>query len=483
MSEKKHIDRLFQEKFKDFEVSPDKNVWNNIERELKGKKPRRRVLIPIWYKIAGSAAMLAFLIWMGSGIFDNAPDKDKTNIATEVETNEVENTSEALNPETGNEEAEANFEENNSRENELISTEAVVTTENEQNNDQQVLENKVSVPKESYVKVLEKEEDFLSGKMASNRLEKSGQVEENTGLNPKSHFEKPVSVEKESQISKAEVFLESKPSEKPVKDKGEANKKSLLAYAEQQKKEENPDKESLESVLSQSKWQIQPFAAPVYYKGGNAIDPKFASNPTESDITMAYGVNVAYQISEKLKIRSGIGQVKISNNIQDIAFVSTVEPTALSNIDYNPQAETLRIENASTVFIPNGEVAGRGVVPFSAGTLNHQMGFIEVPLEIEYALIDKKFGLSIIGGGSTLFLSENNISINSAQGTTNIGEANNLNNTSFSTNIGLGLDYEITKRFELSLEPTFKYQLNTFSENVDFNPYYFGVFTGVSFKF
>ena len=34
MSQKKHIDRLFQEKFKDFDASPDKQVWKNMIFEI-----------------------------------------------------------------------------------------------------------------------------------------------------------------------------------------------------------------------------------------------------------------------------------------------------------------------------------------------------------------------------------------------------------------------------------------------------------------
>ena len=34
MRDKKHIDRLFQEHFKDFEVAPPETVWNKIEDKL-----------------------------------------------------------------------------------------------------------------------------------------------------------------------------------------------------------------------------------------------------------------------------------------------------------------------------------------------------------------------------------------------------------------------------------------------------------------
>ena len=38
MSDKKHIDRLFQEGFKDFEATPSDAVWKNIEANLNEKK-------------------------------------------------------------------------------------------------------------------------------------------------------------------------------------------------------------------------------------------------------------------------------------------------------------------------------------------------------------------------------------------------------------------------------------------------------------
>jgi hypothetical protein len=57
MSDKKHIDRLFQEKLKNFEATPNDAVWDSIENTLHQKKRKRRV-IPLWWQIAGVAAIL-----------------------------------------------------------------------------------------------------------------------------------------------------------------------------------------------------------------------------------------------------------------------------------------------------------------------------------------------------------------------------------------------------------------------------------------
>ena len=56
MNEHKNIERLFQEKFKDFEAIPHENVWDNIQVELNKKEKRR--IIPFWWKLSGIAAAL-----------------------------------------------------------------------------------------------------------------------------------------------------------------------------------------------------------------------------------------------------------------------------------------------------------------------------------------------------------------------------------------------------------------------------------------
>jgi hypothetical protein len=118
------------------------------------------------------------------------------------------------------------------------------------------------------------------------------------------------------------------------------------------------------------------------------------------------------------------------------------------------------------------------------GVLNQRMGYYEVPLELSYAVVNKKFGVHVIGGLSTLFLNENAVSVQSATENMSLGKANNLNDVHFSSNIGLGFKYEFWKNFEAHFEPTLKYQFNTFSRDAgNFRPYFVGLYSGVSYRF
>ena len=79
---------------------------------------------------------------------------------------------------------------------------------------------------------------------------------------------------------------------------------------------------------------------------------------------------------------------------------------------------------------------------------------------------------------------DNSISVESDQLATEVGEANNANSINFSTNIGIGFNYEISKKVQFNVEPIFKYQLNTFSDTAgDFRPFAIGVYSGLNFRF
>ena len=65
MRNKKHIDRIFQEKLKDFEATPSPKVWKNIKNEL-DQEGRSKKLYPLWMRLAGIAALLLILFSIGN---------------------------------------------------------------------------------------------------------------------------------------------------------------------------------------------------------------------------------------------------------------------------------------------------------------------------------------------------------------------------------------------------------------------------------
>lgn len=445
MKDRKHIDRLYQEKFKDFESTPREAVWKNISARLQ-KKKRKRGILPLWYKIAGVAAVLALFVTFSNEFFSK---KSKNNNQAFV----------AL--------ADENFGE-------------------------------ISIASSAYTQNM-----IRSSKVLQALMKETKNLEANEALEAEYH-RKNIKTNSFKNISQApNLIIVSKNSASTPSDLNKPE--SQIASIDQEIKPEiqlrdlpipnSENEEELakitEKTIPYKKLRVSTTAAPIYYDNfgsGNTIDDQFANNQGSSEITISYGINIAYQISEKIRIRSGISKVDLSYNTRDIAFTAAVNPSALSGINYNGNIPNYRIENRSVRPFSNisasAEFNRASLASPTAGYLNQKLGFIEVPLEIEYVIIDKQISLNIIGGGSTLFLDKNMISLNSSDFSTNLGEGNNLNKVSFSTNIGIGIDYDIFPQFQLNLEPIFKYQINTFNNGTgDVKPYYFGVYSGFSFKF
>ena len=92
MKEKKNIERLFQEKFKDFEVIPPQEAWQNIEARLQDKKKKRRVF-PIWLQPTGIAASIVIVLGVFN-IFNNDNSFIENQDLNNINNNSVVNQSE-----------------------------------------------------------------------------------------------------------------------------------------------------------------------------------------------------------------------------------------------------------------------------------------------------------------------------------------------------------------------------------------------------
>lgn len=536
MKEQKNIERLFQEKFKDFEAIPPQNSWDTIASRLNEKKKKKRV-VPFWFQLSGIAASLFIvgtLIWNYQSendtliqdntnpiVSDDAKIKTNNNANSGIENSAI-TTSESneLNQKTSEKNKfEENINQNNVNTNSITKSKNAVVSgskENKKTNSNSTIvdntkrnkisKNKKGNPTKSNVITTSNDELINNENVFNNsndkvlvtiQNKKSIDKTNNTNINSvkiDSFFEKE---NKETTITNntntdlkensssntiaASTKIITKDSTLVAKIAEEKNPlEELLAAKEGGENEDEKEKEK------RSKWAISTNASPVYFNSlaeGSSIDSRFLSNQKSFNNTISYGVGINYNITQKLSIKTGVNNLKIDYNTNDIAFYQDVSAIPLENVKTNSAGKMINIESKLQ---ENGQfvsVVGTPLVKYD-GSLNQEIGFIEVPLELSYKLIDRKFGIDLIGGLSTLFLSENNVSIVTNGQEMNIGSANNLNNIHFSSNVGLGFKYSFWKNFNANFQPMFKYQINTFSENSgNFKPYFIGLYTGVSFSF
>ncbi|HNP31852.1 MAG TPA: hypothetical protein PKN96_01015 [Flavobacterium sp.] len=531
MSERKNIDRLFQEKFKDFEVAPPQEAWANIEAKLDGKKKRR--VIPFWWKLSGVAAvfLIGFLIFKSisnGGLktenavvnTNNPTKKEQTIIKGLNEDNRkirVENS--VVNEENSN---KSNTEEKLKNNGSDSGSNTVVNADNE------IKSNAVSDEKNKKTKVAFSSKSTVAERKSSDSRSmknKSNSVKVKTLLN-ESVFEKSQDQVAQNQKNDNQLTADKNIVQTDLKEKNnkqtqtksdkspinlddlKGNVNSKIATKEIEKKVNDTAKKNsvannvLEELLNEkeskvkleskkNRWQLTSNVAPIFlgsFTNGSPIDSILSKNSKSYNTNVGYGIGVSYAVNKKLSVRTGLNKVNMSYNTNDILFFTGLQSKMLENVRPTASSKMIHVQSASSSVSATSE---NGLLPFentfspeNKGSLNQQMGYLEIPLEMTYSLFDKKFGLKIIGGFSTLFLQDNKITILSEGRDTVLGEADNLNNIHFSTNLGLGIKYGFMKSFEFNIEPTVKYQLNTFSSNAgNFKPYLFGVYSGISYKF
>jgi hypothetical protein len=173
---------------------------------------------------------------------------------------------------------------------------------------------------------------------------------------------------------------------------------------------------------------------------------------------------------------------------QGIEIATGPAAFGLSTVNYSDNRNIISVFDKGTLPAnpdPNNPYSQLNLKSTSGDlSLRANLNYLEFPLELSYALIDQQVKLSLISGVSGLVLNNNEVSVNDGQNRYILGNLNNLNQFSFSTNIGFGLSYKVFQRLNLQLEPTFKYQLGTYSDaNVDFTPYQLVLLSGLQFQF
>ncbi|WP_272150982.1 hypothetical protein [Tenacibaculum aiptasiae] len=441
MDDYKNIDRLFQEKLENFETTPSPEIWEAIESKLQKKKKRR--VIPLWW-YSGIAGVL--IIGM---LFLYKEDKPKPikifdDIPVIVE-------------EKKEEQKETNFKDIPQTDKDTIQTELVY----KENNDLEVLENKKIKRNKKQIKSINEDTVIVLAKEKVSKDSKKGLLSDKK-IALKKIFSKK---ENEELIAKTDsVFMKEK-------------KKDFLA--EVSKLDSIKEEKEIEK-----KWAVIPTVAIINsnsFSKTSPLDQSFASN-TSGDNSVTYGVRVNYKLNSKWSLQTGFFKRNLDFSTNNLSIVSNVSGSNLKNLNYNSGISFILVNNeaSSDSSVLNGvNITDENV------NLKQTFGYIEIPIEVKYTLIEKqKFNTKLVSGFSTLFLNNNNILLETGSTTRSVGRATNLNSINFSGNLGVDFNYSLNSKLNFNITPMFKVQMNTFSNTANgFQPYTIGIYSGLSYKF
>lgn len=449
MSSKK-IDRIFQEKLKDLEMSPNPEVWNKIEASLATqKKSKKRVFW--WFASAGSVAAILLLFFLSTDTKQNTNTKVASKNKTEQKEKETSKT--VTQKESATKINSIQKDAQNVKKNNQKLTPAI----------------KKVIPKTTFFSTIKEQKKT---KVVVVRESKNKEILDKEFKNEAPNFNN--TNQPTNQVLLAEALTPKKSLEETL----------LKEEEEKQEKEQKEDRKK--------EWSIAPVVSQYAYNSfsnNSTIDNRLNEAKKSGKSDLAYGVNVAYQISKKIKIKTGIHKIHMTQNTQNQFFESSF--TRIASYQ-NAQPKIVEI-NTATTSITNSEIQFSDVesaqsldietLTGSSSELEQSFGYIEVPIEVNYNLFGtEQFSVYISGGFSTLFLTENNLVEQNGLFSQSLGGVTNLNNLNFSLNFGTDLEYHFSKKWFINLNPSVRIQTQTFNKDSN-QPYLLGVSSGINYKF
>ena len=446
------FDQHFKDKLSQPQLPP-LDAWKNIQEKLDEKEKKKRI-IPLFYWIGSTAACLVAGI---SIYYFNQNDAVNVNHTPTNEVVKTKSTSKESIKKDWN-----NIEHTNEKsfDNKIVSSVKKSSKSNQKTiqSSSSYFENIIgestlfsnTIPNQKEDKTLE-----LSQK---NSTQKDNFVQNNSSINPKNEVS-----EKETNPK----ILEEKPLE--------------LVLQEEEKKKEKVEIKQKSPLLTISSY-INPTKV---LESKSILANEFNDYNIKNNITVAYGAKVSVRLNDKINVRSGIAKVELEQNTTNINSgintgvyaLSASMPKSSNNITYHSNIRVVGDNTSHTTMT---------MLSSETNTMEQKVNYIEVPLEIEYKLASfDKFNILAIAGGSYFAVTKNSISLADTNTRSNykLGEANNLNNSSYSANAGVKLEYNLSNKSSINLEPNYRYMLNPL-KNVDAkNPSLLGLNIGFSIKF
>jgi len=465
MSRRKHrTDQPFRDKLRNFEAIPPEQVWHGITAALLSEKRKMRI---VW--IRRIAASIAVLLVLGTTWF-LLQEPPETQLVT-TEKPETENRNE-----TG------------------IANEVVPDT-------------RAVVPdKRAEVSEIERE---INGRTGG-----TGFIDRVTEVNL-AETENAESIE----VVPSGPYMDQLKTVEPRSATGLqtnfTNPLNLLAatnYAS------NPDKQKEgidvfdewgdERLASHDKWGVGTQVSPIYsYRnleatGGSGLSTSYYNEVEAGVVSYAGGVNVYYAPLKRLSIQSGLYYSNMGMKVGNAYYTSVdnknfyFDETSAIQVSINNSTGTIETQQGLDVTYAANTVPQAGLeltsqyvrvnnVDAPEGEILQEFQYLELPMILRYRVIDRRLGFHFLGGLSSNFLVGNSAYYQDDGNKEPIGATGNLRPVNYSSVLGLGVDYSISKRFHVNLEPTFRYYLNSINtgSTIKSHPYTIGFYTGLMYTF
>lgn len=427
-----------KEKFKDIKFEPTEAVWDAIEADLlraENKKVQKKAM---WYRNIATTVILIALV----SIYFNVIDRFSIDFSGDQLESIILNDS-----------CQLTFNNNN------IQTNTVTVPK--------IINDVLPSSKSS------SNQDTFSKSSVSNQ--KSSNFESNFGIN-QVNTQAPIALNDNFIFNRTEVedlgvlskigFKPFTEGEESTAKREELKKVSFFAISELEKKPEKNDRSLQANVMfgsgnfnpnaSVSEGNSVPASAIVSNiasRNPNSNDSQserqlvedLSNAPMRSNLSLTYGVNLGVNLTDRLVVKSGINYGRYRSTSESSAVLRDINSDKL--YPYHGASSAASAAEGKVINITS---------PYN---LFNDFEILSVPIQLNYKLIDSKFGIALMAGATADFLLSNTITGASDQLssiTFSQHDKNAYKNVFASGIVGLELSYALGSHYGITLTPQYK---------------------------
>ncbi|MBP6977074.1 MAG: outer membrane beta-barrel protein [Bacteroidales bacterium] len=454
--DRKNLDQYFAESLRGLRQKPPSRAWKRLEEDLLKERRHRRVVLYRW--TAAAAIVMMALI---TGYFAMTLQQDhqlKENTLTQSETSSSVQDIEAPLP--------------------TENAPAPVVKEITQQ------ETTVSAKKTDYL-IPERKAQSLSTTpvTADDALQEIAVItqQENVG---------DIGVAESEQIEIAESIPQKQEPPQPVR---QPETKIVPA-------EPFPDlfpKEEITPAASTTRWSIGGSFAPVYAYRTIRIDAEelppdinpdksYYDNSEEAMYSYAGGVDVIYRFQDQWQLQTGLYLSNMGHINQEVIAYEAEGVKDLLKFSSSTGVIDIKITALPASFVDNS-IRRDSITDavYINSSIHQTFTYVELPLLVRYSILDKRLGIHMTGGLSPGIMTNYRAQFTYEGKNIDLDNEGDFYTMIYNSQVGLGIHFDLTKALTLSLDPTFKYSLNSIRKDhsIEYHPYSISIFTGIRYSF
>lgn len=458
-----NIDKLFKDYLVGYESQAPESAWNRLSSEMN----RNRGLAAIWIWRAAAAVILLLMTFAAGYFFSDYRRLSDNQLAVEA-TTPLQHETQIAEPVIPDKTQELIAEK-------VISKTDIKPVKSTKKTQNQLLPHNDLMLADDKNQKVDFEDKSIEQAILYDDIQK---VEEEKS---------EVVPSQEVIISESEIATENSKSEEIPHDPEYL--KQLLNpdqdyYAGLEDKKEKP---------SSSNWSFGPRVAPVYAYRSLGTDNSGTSfngyYDAVEDGIVAFGaaINLNYKFSKRWSLNTGMYVSRTGQENNQVYAVADPGGSGMYKLSTSSGAVYINPKKFESVMIQQ-EVSAKDTIPggyLVNGSFVQNLDYFEVPFVMQYKVMDRRFSVNLLGGLSPGVLVNNRSYFENDGQKLQTGIVENINPTILNSLLGIGLDYSISKKVSVNMEPTFKYSLSPISSegNTNNHPYSFSWFTGITYRF